>query len=228
MTSWRTPPSAHRERVLRQSDAQAAERYHAMLGGEDPAEHAAVLRDLSEVFAFRPGMKVLDAGAGTGAVCRILSGVDGLHVTALEPAPAMLALLQRDPAVQGVEPVLGFCDGKGDREHFAEGTFDVVVCRQLCNELYDPLTAFANWRTWLVEGGAVVVMEGQYGRDAWAGPREAEADELPLSACQTRGTIPYLLEAAGLQVEAVGPMRATNALPATRTPRYLVVARKAS
>jgi hypothetical protein len=39
-------------------------------------------------------------------------------------------------------------------------------------------------------------------------------------------TIPYLLEACGFHVEAVERLAAVNALPTTRTPRYVVVARK--
>jgi hypothetical protein len=38
--------------------------------------------------------------------------------------------------------------------------------------------------------------------------------------------VPYLLEAAGFKVEAVRWMDAVNAMPATRTARYVVVARK--
>jgi hypothetical protein len=40
--------------------------------------------------------------------------------------------------------------------------------------------------------------------------------------------LPYLLEMAGLRVAAVRWMDAVNARPITRTPRYVVVARKAA
>jgi hypothetical protein len=37
---------------------------------------------------------------------------------------------------------------------------------------------------------------------------------------------PYLLEACGFRIEVVERMTTVNALPTTRTPRYVVVARK--
>jgi fructoselysine-6-P-deglycase FrlB-like protein len=47
-----------------------------------------------------------------------------------------------------------------------------------------------------------------------------------LSSTQSLATVPYLLETAGFRVEAVGWMEAVNRRPKTRTPRYVVVARK--
>ena len=72
----------------------------------------------------------------------------------------------------------------------------------------------------------VVVIDGLYGRDGWAGRWEEEVDVLPLAASQSMASTPYLLEACGFRIEAVQRMTAVNALPTTRTPRYVVVARK--
>ena len=92
------------------------------------------------------------------------------------------------------------------------------------NGLYDPLAAFRSWRRWLRPDGTVLVIDGLYGRDGWRGMWEEEIDALPLSACQTMATVPYLLEASGFRVRAVQRMATVNALPTTRTPRYVVVA----
>jgi hypothetical protein len=86
--------------------------------------------------------------------------------------------------------------------------------------------AFKNWHRWLKAGGAVIVIEGLYDRPAWVGRWEEEVDLLPLSACRTTATVPYLLEQAGFNIDAVYYMNATNALPATRTQRYIVFASK--
>jgi SAM-dependent methyltransferase len=122
--------------------------------------------------------------------------------------------------------VNGSCDEPRDATLFAEAQFDVVACRQVVNGLHDPLLAFRHWHRWLKPGGAVVVIDGLYGRDGWRGAWEQEIDALPLSAVQTMATIPYLLESVGFRIEAVQRMAAVNALPTTRTPRYVVVARK--
>jgi hypothetical protein len=55
---------------------------------------------------------------------------------------------------------------------------------------------------------------------------EEEVDVLPPAASHSIASTPYLLEACGFQIEAVERMTAVNALPTTRTPRYVVIARK--
>lgn len=47
---------------------------------------------------------------------------------------------------------------------------------------------------------------------------------VPLSACQSTAAVPYLLEVDCFRVEAVRMMEAVNALPSTRTRRYVIVA----
>jgi SAM-dependent methyltransferase len=224
--SWRRTASDRRAAYLAQCDTAAVEAYDSLVGQLSRDDEDAYLEDLSRVVAFRAGMKVLDAGAGTGAVSSLLSRIEGLSITALEPAPAMLEKLKSRPELSEVACVEGFCDAADDRHHFPESHFDAIVSRQLGNELFDPLCAFANWHYWLASGGAVVVMDGLYGPTAWAGGREAELDELPLSACQTTAMVPYLLEASGFEIDAVQRMEAANARPSTRTTRYVVVARK--
>jgi len=150
----------------------------------------------------------------------------GLMVTALEPAPPMLELLRRNSRLRNVATVEGFCDSKDDRKLFGADRFDGIVSRQLSNGLFDPLAAFANWHQWLKRDGAVVVIDGIYGRDAYTGNSREDVDLFPLSSTQSLATVPYLLETAGFRVEAVGWMEAVNRRPKTRTPRYVVVARK--
>jgi SAM-dependent methyltransferase len=135
----------------------------------------------------------------------------------------MLAVLRSQPELAHVATVQGFCDGEEDGRQFAESAFDVVASRQLVNGLFDPLTAFRHWHRWLRPGAAAVVIDGLYGRDGWPGAWAEEIDVLPLSACQTLATVPYLLEAAGFRIAAVERMSAVNGLPGTRTPRYIVV-----
>lgn len=224
--TWRSTQDESRARYLAKFDEAEAERWDAIGAALGRADEDAYLSDLAQVFAFRPGMAVLDAGAGTGALCAVLARLPGLAMTALEPAPAMLARLRRRAGLESVVAVQGFCDAPLDRKHFGAAQFDAIASRQLVNGLFDPLTAFENWHHWLKPGGAVVAIDGAYGRDAWTGVWQEEIDVLPLSATQSTATVPYLLEVAGFKVEAVRWMEAVNALPSTRTTRYVVVARK--
>ena len=225
--SWRGAQAACRDRYLGQCDSAEAERYDSVVGRLTREDEDAYLSDLRRVFSFRTGIRILDAGAGTGTVCKLLSRLEGLSITALEPAPAMLAKLKSNPELGGIRTVEGFCDAIEDRGHFSESEFDAIVSRQLANGLFDPLAAFRNWHHWLAPGGAVVLIDGLYPRFAWTGIQEEEVDVLPLSACQTTALVPYLLEAAGFRVEAVERMERVNRLPSTRTTRYVVVAGKA-
>jgi SAM-dependent methyltransferase len=226
VVTWRGTQDDSRARYLAKFDEAEAERWDAMVSMLGRADEDAYLADLARVFAFRPGMAVLDVGAGTGALCTVLVRLSGLAMTALEPAPAMLARLRRRAGLESVVAVQGFCDAQLDRQHFSAAQFDVIASRQLVNGLFDPLTAFENWHHWLKPGGAVVAIEGAYGRDAWTGVWQEEIDVLPLSATQSTATLAYLLEAAGFRVEAVRWMDTVNAMPSTRTARYMVVARK--
>ena len=223
--NWRGSQAESRRRYLTKFDAAEAARYDSVVGRLPPEDEAAYVADLARIVELPPGAAVLDAGAGSGALTLILARLPGLSLTALEPAPAMLARLRARPELRGVTTVQGFCDAGADRSLFTAGAFDAILSRQLVNGLYDPLAAFRNWRHWLKPGGTVVVIEGLYGRSAWSGRWAEEVDQLPMSACQSTAMIPYLLEQAGFRVENSSLMAQVNARPATLTARYVVVAR---
>ena len=223
---WRGSQAESRHRYLAKFETAEVDRYDASGGHLGREDEDAYLSDLGRVVQLGAGAKVLDAGAGTGALCGILARLPGLSITALEPAPAMLARLRSKPGLQGVVTVTGFCDDIEDRRHFGAARFDAILSRQLVNGLFDPLTAFGNWHHWLSPKGVVVVIDGLYGRSAWTGIWQEEVDVLPLAACQGMAMVPYLLEVAGFDIEAVQLMDAVNRRPLTRTPRYVVVARK--
>jgi RimJ/RimL family protein N-acetyltransferase/SAM-dependent methyltransferase len=226
--AWSEARAAAQGRHAARYDESEARSYAGQpgLGTLSEDEQDAHLADILRVCPLQEGMRVLDVGAGTGALTGILMRAPGLALTALEPSPAMLAHLRGRPELSRVTVVAGHCDDAGDVDRFDASSFDVVAARQVVNGLFDPLMAFRHWHRWLRPGGAVVVIEGLYGRDAWRGAWSAEVDVLPLSAVQTMATVPYLLESIGFRVEAVERMRAVNALPVTRTPRYVVVARR--
>jgi SAM-dependent methyltransferase len=164
--SWRIDRAQSRTRYLARFDATGAADYHAAVGTLSEDDEHAYQSDLEALLPLAPDADVLDAGAGTGSLTSVLTRLPGVTVTALEPAPAMLAILRGNPRLRAVATVEGFCDAREDRPLFPQGRFDAIVCRQLANGLYDPLCAFANWSHWLRPGGAVLVIEGIYGRAA--------------------------------------------------------------
>jgi aminoglycoside 6'-N-acetyltransferase len=228
MVDWATRRTLARGRHAARYDTAEALGYQSTpgLGELGPAEVDAYVHDLRTVIDLSPGHAVLDAGAGTGALCDVLLRWPGVALTALEPSAAMLALLRARPGLTDVATVHGSCDAEHDATLFEPARFDVVASRQVANGLFDPLLAFRHWQRWLRPGGAVVIIDGLYGRDGWRGAWAEEVDALPLAACQGMATVPYLLEAVGFRIEHVRPMATVNALPSTRTPRYVVVARR--
>ena len=224
--SWRISQSQARERYLAQCKAAEAAQFDALLGHVTVQVEEAYLASLMQVIAFRPGMMVLDAGAGTGAFTQMLTHFPGLLITALEPAPTMLAILRKNARLHGISMVQGFCDGPNDRDLFATECFDVILSRQLTNSLYDPLQAFRHWHYWLKPEGKVVVIDGLYQRSDWTGPWLENIDQLPLATHQSLAIVPYLLEQAQFRIETVQLMHCVNHLPSTKTPKYIVVAQK--
>lgn len=223
---WRINRSESRARYVAKYDADGVEQYESWICKLTREDDLACLNDIQSVFTFRYGMEILDAGAGTGAMCNVLLNIPGISITALEPAPAMLAKLKGKPKLRDVKTLEAFCDSEADQVHFPVASFDVVISRQLVNGLFDPINAFKNWHHWLKVGGSVIVLDGLYDRSSWTGTWEEEIDVLPMSACRTTAMTPYLLEFVGFHVDVVTLMRETNAMPSTRTQRYLVVASK--
>ncbi|MEL6104946.1 MAG: class I SAM-dependent methyltransferase [Planctomycetota bacterium] len=222
--NWRESQVSFRRRLTECYDTAGVDRYESWIAKLDADDDRACLEDLRPEFQFVETMRVLDAGAGTGAMCRVILSAADVKLTALEPVPAMISRLRAKPELRGVRAVEGYCDAESDHRHFDAASFDVIVSRQLCNGLYDPLAAFRNWLSWLTPGGTLLAIDGIYDRDAWDG--EMKVDTLPLSACRTMATVPYLLEIAGFELVAAKWMTKTNRRPLTRTPRYVVIARK--
>ncbi len=225
MTPWRGTQSTARDRHLAHYDPQEVDRYEAWMLALTEQDDLACLADIAPDFQFQPEMSVLDVGAGTGVMCKVLARVPGLAITALEPSSPMIDKLTGKPELSDVKVVQGFCDSAADRALFDASSFDAIVSRQVTNGLFDPLTAFRNWQHWLKPGGTVVVMDGLFDRSAWTGALQNEVDVLPLSACQSTAMIPYLLETVGFTIVGTRLMEATNSLPTTRTEHYVVIAR---
>ena len=224
--NWRETRATIRQQYVDTYDASEADRYDTDPGhGLSAAEVEAYWSDLQRVVTLQPGSAVLDVGAGTGELCRVLLRVPGVTLSALEPSPAMLAKLTAK--LPAVTPRSGFTDAEEDRRHFSPSEFDAIVSRQVVCGLFDPLQAFKNWHYWLKPHGLVVVIDGLCSREVWTDHGQEYVDALPLASSQSLALTPYLLESVGFQVQAVEWMSVTNAmLNEGGSRRYVVVASK--
>lgn len=223
---YRSSHLEHRRRMLEAYDANEANIVQGWTNARTAQDQLALLEDLLEYCPFTPGMKVLDVGAGTGVLSLALAKIDGLNLAALEPCPALVEHLRKNLLFNDIQITQGFCDHESDRRHFEEVSFDRIVSRQVVNTLFDPCEAFTNWNRWLCPDGIVVVMDALLRRENWPGRWAPFVDALPLSACDSMATVPYLLERCGFEVLSVSLMNRCNAIANSPTKRFMIVARK--
>ncbi len=112
---WRISQSESRTRYRAKFNRDEVERYDSWIRQLTREDDLACLADIQSHFVFRDGMSVLDVGAGTGAMCKVLLEVPGIKLSALEPAPAMLEKLRSKPELRDVQTYEGFCDAEADR-----------------------------------------------------------------------------------------------------------------
>ncbi len=101
-------------RILTLHDRRAAEDYRS--ARELPRDGLADWRAaISAEVTLRPGMTLLDVGAGTGGFAETFRDWFGVHVLAVEPAPAMRELIVRQDGIEVLDgcaealPVPGEC-----------------------------------------------------------------------------------------------------------------------
>lgn len=111
-----------------------------------------------KLVGLRPGMTVLDAGAGTGAVARVMAELVGAEgqVTALDLSEERLARGQQLAAEQGLTN-LRFQRGDLYCPGLPADSFDLVWCRFVFEFLAEPDRALASLVRLARPGGLVVV-----------------------------------------------------------------------
>lgn len=156
------------ERIRSWWDADAsaydASAGHAMADPVEAAAWAAALRRFLPV----PPARVLDIGAGTGALS-LLAAELGYEVTALDLSAQMLAKAREKAGVRGHE--VTFVHARADEP--PDGPFDAVMERHVAWTLPDPVAAMRAWRDVVRPGGHLVLFEGSWGGE---GPFVAATD----------------------------------------------------
>jgi SAM-dependent methyltransferase len=138
----------------------------------DPLEAAAWRRALEEALP-RQGARVLDVGAGTGALS-ILAAELGNEVTALDLSPGMLGRAELKAKERGLDERMSFVVGSAMEP--PKGPFDVVMERHVLWTMLDPVGGLARWRE---VARRLILFEGVWGeRDLRRRAKDLAAETL--------------------------------------------------
>jgi ubiquinone/menaquinone biosynthesis C-methylase UbiE len=101
--------------------------------------------------------RVLDSGAGTGALALALAPLVG-EVVALDLVPELLALGREAAAAAGIENV-SFAEGDAMHMPFERGSFDLAACHRTLHHIARPELAVAELARVTRLGGRVLVID---------------------------------------------------------------------
>jgi ubiquinone/menaquinone biosynthesis C-methylase UbiE len=124
----------------------------------DPVDAAAWRQALHDALP-PPPARVLDIGAGTGALS-LLAAELGHDVTAVDMSEGMLTRAKEKASARGLE--VHFAVGSASEP--PPGPFDAVIERHVVWTLPDPAETLAAWRRVVSSGGRLVLFEGIFGR----------------------------------------------------------------
>ncbi|TMK31775.1 MAG: class I SAM-dependent methyltransferase [Actinobacteria bacterium] len=141
---------------------------HAMT---DPVEAAAWRAALQRLLPVPPA-RVLDVGAGTGALS-LLAAELGHRVTAVDLSPGMLDRARAKAEAQGLD--IEFVVGPAEAP--PAGPFDAVIERHVLWTAPDPVRSLRAWHE-VAPAGQVVLFEGAWGASGLVGRGREAAIEL--------------------------------------------------
>jgi len=122
----------------------------------DPVETERQLR----LVGLKPGMKALDAGAGTGAVARVMAKLVGSRgeVVAFDASESRLQQGEKLADAAGLKNIF-FKSGDILSPPFPSESFDFVWCRFVFEYLSDPDTAMDKLANLVLPGGTLVISD---------------------------------------------------------------------
>ena len=117
-------------------------------------------------------MRVLDAGCGPGFFSVLLSKA-GHDVTGIDGSEGMLSHARENAAHFQVRPDL--CQGDFGALPFEDGTFDLVISRNVTHIIREHLKVYAEWLRVLKPGGVMLIFDANWHLPYQPGPVRDEA-----------------------------------------------------
>lgn len=119
-----------------------------------------VWQSLIKRFAGKSGtLKTLDVGTGPGFFAILMAEL-GYEVTAVDTSSDMLKEAKKNARYAGFK--IDFARGDAQRINFPDGSFDLIVSRNLVWTLTNPLEAYKEWYRLLNPTGRVLVFDANW------------------------------------------------------------------
>ncbi|WP_163270227.1 class I SAM-dependent methyltransferase [Chelativorans alearense] len=112
------------------------------------------------------GRRALDLACGTGVISHLMHEL-GFSVVGLDWSEPMLARARAKAVERGSG--IRFLLGDAERTLEEKESYDVIVTRHLVWTLVDPQAAFAEWFSLLKPGGRLLIVDGDFVTETWAG-----------------------------------------------------------
>jgi SAM-dependent methyltransferase len=107
----------------------------------------------------RKPLDILDIGCGPGFF-PILMGKEGHNVTAVDYTETMLEMAKSNSEKFGINCTFMRMDAQG--LDFEDGSFDLILSRNLIWDLEKPRKAYEEWLRVLKPGGKMIIFDGNY------------------------------------------------------------------
>lgn len=107
----------------------------------------------------KTGMEILDIGTGPGFFAIIMSQA-GNKVTAIDCTEAMLREARANAEAAGVTPDFRVADGQN--LEFADGSFDLIISRNVTWTLIDAQRAYSEWQRVLRPDGRIIIFDSNW------------------------------------------------------------------
>ncbi len=128
---------------------------HEMKTGQDQVW----LREIESHLPCGKNLKILDVGTGPGFFAMLLAR-EGYDVTAVDYTEAMLEQARRNAGALAER--IHFQRMDAQHLDFPDGTFDVVISRNLTWNLEEPEQAYSEWMRVLKEGGRLLNFDANW------------------------------------------------------------------
>ncbi len=143
------------EPEIMDGESEAAAYARADFSDSNQAYVSDVIRSFPDRLA-----QVVDLGCGPGDIAiRLSRAIPTIRITGVDGSPAMLAIARAALRSVGLENRVSFLEGRLPGVALAEGSFDLVLCKDMLHHLPDPQVLWTEVQRLGRPGAAVCVVD---------------------------------------------------------------------